>query len=305
MGKVAFVFPGQGAQYTGMGRELVEASPAAAEVFRIANEIRPGTSQQCWNGTAEALKETKITQPCMVAVELAAAAALTEAGIKADMAAGFSLGELAALSYAGNVDVSTSIRLTCRRGELMQEAAEAHDTAMAAVVKLSNETVESLCAQFTDIYPVNYNCPGQVTVAGLKSEMPAFSAAVKAAGGRALPLKVSGGFHSPFMAEAAGKFGEALESVNFSQAVIPLYSNVTGKPYEGSPKALLQKQICSPVRWETIIRSMIEHGADTFIEVGPGNVLQGLIKKIDPNVRVFGVSDAESLKTTIQEVKPC
>ena len=305
MGKVAFVFPGQGAQYTGMGRELVEASPAAAEVFRIANEIRPGTSQQCWNGTAEALKVTKITQPCMVAVELAAAAALTEDGIKADMAAGFSLGELAALSYAGNVDVSTSIRLTCRRGELMQEAAEAHDTAMAAVVKLSNETVESLCAQFTDIYPVNYNCPGQVTVAGLKSEMPAFSAAVKAAGGRALPLKVSGGFHSPFMAEAAGKFGEALESVNFSQAVIPLYSNVTGKPYEGSPKALLQKQICSPVRWETIIRSMIEHGADTFIEVGPGNVLQGLIKKIDPNVRVFGVSDAESLKTTIQEVKPC
>ena len=187
----------------------------------------------------------------------------------------------------------------------MQEAAETHDTAMAAVVKLSNETVESICAQFEGVYPVNYNCPGQVTVAGLKSEMPAFSAAVKAAGGRALPLKVSGGFHSPFMAEASEKFGKALESVNFSESAIPLYSNVTGKPYEGSPKELLQKQICSPVRWETIIRKMIDAGVDTFIEAGPGNVLQGLIKKIDPNVRVFGVSDAESLKITIQEVKPC
>ena len=305
MGKVAFVFPGQGAQYPGMGRELAEASPAAAEVFRTADEIRPGTSRQCWNGTAEELTETKTTQPCMVAVELAAAAALTEAGITADMAAGFSLGELAALSYTNIVDISTSLALTCRRGELMQEAAQKHDTSMAAVVKLSNEAVEDLCAQFEGVYPVNYNCPGQVTVAGLKQQMPAFSAAVKAAGGRALPLKVSGGFHSPFMAEAAEKFGEALETAVFSEPAMLLYSNVTGQPYEGSPKALLQKQICSPVRWETIIRSMIEHGADTFIEVGPGNVLQGLIKKIDSNVRVFGVSDAESLNTTIREVKTC
>lgn len=305
MGKIAFVFPGQGAQYPGMGRELAEISPAAAEVFRMADTIRPGTTEQCFHGTAEELKETKITQPCMVAVELAAAAALTEAGVKADMTAGFSLGELAALSYAGNVDISTSFSLAVRRGQLMQEAAESRDTAMAAVVKLSNETVEALCAQFGEVYPVNYNCPGQVTVAGAKSEMPAFSAAVKAAGGRCVLLKVSGGFHSPFMAEAAGKFGEILDAVNFSQPAIPLYSNVTGRPYEGSPRALLEKQICSPVRWETIVRNMIEAGVDTFLEVGPGNVLQGLIRKIDPHVRLFGVCDAESLKNVIQEVKVC
>lgn len=305
MGKVAFVFPGQGAQYPGMGKELAEASPAAAEVFRLADAIRPGTSQQCFNGTAEELTETKTTQPCMVAVELAAAAALTEAGVKADMAAGFSLGELSALSYSKIVDISTSMKLTCRRGQLMQEAAEKHDTSMAAVVKLSNEAVEEICAQFEGVYPVNYNCPGQVTVAGLKSQMAPFSAAVKAAGGRALPLKVSGGFHSPFMAEAAESFGEALKNAEFAEPAIALYSNVTGKPYDGSPAELLEKQICNPVRWEAIIRDMIANGADTFIEVGPGNVLQGLIRKIDANMRVFGVSDAETLKNTIREVTAC
>lgn len=305
MGKVAFVFPGQGAQHPGMGKDLAENSPAAAEVFRMADAIRPGTSEQCFRGSAEELTETKTTQPCMVAVELAAAAALRSAGVKADMAAGFSLGELSALSYTQVVDNSTSFALVCRRGQLMQEAAEKCDTSMAAVVKLQSETVEALCSQFEGVYPVNYNCPGQVTVAGLKSQMPAFSAAVKAAGGRALPLKVSGGFHSPFMAEAAEAFGQALEQAAFSESAIPLYSNVTGTVYDGDPRGLLRQQICSPVRWETIIRNMIAAGTDTFIEVGPGNVLQGLIKKIDPNVRVFGVSDAETLNNTIREVQIC
>ena len=305
MGRVAFVFPGQGAQSPGMGKELAEVSSAAAKVFAAVDAIRPGTSGQCFAGSAEELQETKITQPCMVAVELAAAAALTEAGVKADMAAGFSLGELAALSYAEVVDASTSFSLVCRRGELMQEAAETFDTSMAAVVKLDNETVEKLCAQFEDVYPVNYNCPGQVTVAGLKAQMPDFSAAVKAAGGRALPLKVSGGFHSPFMAKASEKFGEALENVAFAAPAIPLYSNVTGQPYGDNAKELLTEQICNPVRWETIIRSMIAEGVDTFIEVGPGSVLQGLIKKIDSSVRTFGVSDKESLETTIREVTAC
>lgn len=305
MGKVAFVFPGQGAQYPGMGRELAEISPAAAEIFRMADAIRPGTSQQCFEGPAEALQETKITQPCMFAAEMAAAAALEEAGIHADCAAGFSLGELAALSYGRVVDISTGFRLVCRRGELMEACAETYDTSMAAVVKLSNEAVENICARFDGVYPVNYNCPGQVTVAGLKSQMASFSAAVKAEKGRALPLKVSGGFHSPFMAEASEKFGKLLETVSFAEPSVKLYSNVTGLPYDSDMKQLLARQICSPVRWETIIRNMIADGVDTFIEVGPGSVLQGLIKKIDPSVKVFGVSDAESLKTAVQEVKPC
>lgn len=305
MGRVSFVFPGQGAQYSGMGQELAEVSPAAAEVFRKADAIRPGTSQTCFHGSEEELKRTDITQPCLFTVELAAAAALGEAGIQADMAAGFSLGELAAISYGSVVDFSTSFDLVCRRGALMQAAAEEHDTAMAAVVKLSNEAVESLCAQFEGVYPVNYNCPGQVTVAMKREQLAPFSAAVKEAKGRALPLKVSGGFHSPFMAEASAQFGKALEAVEFRAPAIPVYSNFTGLPYAGEAKELLTKQVCSPVRWEDAVRHMIAQGADTFIEVGPGNVLQGLIKKIDPNVRIFGVSDRASLEKTIQEVQQC
>ena len=171
MGKVAFVFAGQGAQYPGMGQELAQAVPAAAEVFQRLDALRPGTSQQCFAGTAEELKETRNTQPCMFAVELAAAAALEAAGVRADLAAGFSLGEVAALAYTGAVDLDTGFRLVCRRGELMQQAAEAQPTAMAAVVKLPNETVEALCAQFPETYPVNYNCPGQVSVACAQEQL--------------------------------------------------------------------------------------------------------------------------------------
>ena len=159
MGKVAFVFPGQGAQYPGMGRELAEVSTAAAEIFRMADAQRPGTLKQCFEGPADALQETVITQPCMFAAEMAAAAALEEAGIGADCTAGFSLGELAALSYSQVVDISTGFKLVCRRGQLMQECAEAYDTSMAAVVKLSNDTVESICARFEGGLPGQLQLP--------------------------------------------------------------------------------------------------------------------------------------------------
>ena len=304
MGKVALVFPGQGVQHPGMGRSLCEVSPAAADIFALADRIRPGTSRQCFEGTDEELKQTAITQPCLWTVEMAAAAALTEAGIHTDVCAGFSLGELAALSFAHIVDISTSFDLVCRRGKLMQEAAEAVDTAMAAVVKLDNETVESICARFDQVYPVNYNCPGQITVAGLRSSMADFSAAVKEARGRVLPMKVSGGFHSPFMASASESFATNLENVEFHNPIIPVYANKTALPYAGNMKQTLASQICSPVRWADTIRNMIDAGVDTFIEVGPGNVLQGFIARIDKSVRTFGVSDAETLKNAIEEVRP-
>ena len=166
----------------------------------------------------------------------------------------------------------------------MQREADRFDTAMAAVVKLSPETVAQLCGQFQDIYPVNFNCPGQITVSGRSEEMPAFSAAVKAAGGRALPLKVKGAFHSPFMAEAARDFEKELAAAEIRQAAIPLYANKTARPYTEDVVNLLSQQICSPVRWEDTIRNMIGDGVDTFIEIGPGRTLTNMVKKIDPAV---------------------
>ena len=286
-----------------MGRELYETYPAARRVFDALDGIRPGTSEQCFSGTEEELKETKNTQPCLFAVELAAAETLREAGLCGDMAAGFSLGEIAALTYAGAVSLEQGFRLVCRRGELMQRDAEARETAMAAVLKLPNEKVEELCAGFREVYPVNYNCPGQVSVSGAKEEMADFMAAVKTAGGRALPIKVKGGFHSPFMRAAAEDFGRFLEGQELREPALPLYSNRTGGVYGGDMARLLSEQICSPVRWETIVRAMAAEGADTFVELGPGKTLCGLVNKTLENVRAFAVSDRAGTEAVLAEVR--
>lgn len=285
MGRVAFVFSGQGDQHPGMGRDLYNQYPAAAEMFRLCDAVRPGTSKQCFEGTAEELKETKNTQPCLFAVELAAVKVLLENGIIPDAVAGFSLGEVVAATVAGCFDEETGFRLVCKRGELMQDAAEKYDTAMAAVVKLSAEQVNAICGRYSDIYPVNFNCPGNITVSGLAEQMAAFSADVKAAGGRALPLKVKGAFHSPFMQEASLAFAEELTNADIRKNTIPLYSNETAEPYEENAAELLSKQIASPVQWEKIIRNMIGFGIDTFVEIGPGKTLTNMIKKIDASVK--------------------
>ena len=305
MGKVAFVFSGQGAQAPGMGRDLYENSPAAKAAFDAADAIRPGTSKQCFEGTEDELRETKNTQPDMFAMELAAAAALNEAGVRADMTAGFSLGELSALAYAGTAEFDALFRLVCRRGELMQRAAEQQPTAMAAVLKLTNEQVEQVCAGFEHIYPVNYNCPGQVSVSGLESEMTELYAAVKAAGGRAMPIKVRGAFHSPYMREASDEFDLEIAKCAFKAPEIPLYSNYTGAPYGDDVAALLREQMCHPVLWETIVRGMIAAGADTFIELGPGRTLCNLIAKTDKTARCFAVSEMKDLAAVVQEVGTC
>ena len=287
MGRVAFVFSGQGDQYPGMGKELFEKYPTAGGIFDLCDQIRPGTASQCFSGTAEELKETANTQPCLFAMELAAAEVLREKGIVPDAAAGFSLGEVIAAAFAGLFDHSSGFSLVCRRGQLMQAAAEKQDTAMAAVVKLPAETVEALCANHRELYPVNYNCPGQITVSGLSSEMAAFSAEVKAVGGRTLPLKVKGAFHSPFMADAAKAFAEDLAKTEMNPPTISLYSDVTAEEYSGDPAYLLAKQIASPVRWEALVRNLIAAGVDTFIEIGPGKTLTNMITKIDPAVKAM------------------
>lgn len=291
MGALAFVFSGQGDQHPGMGQALYSAYPAAAQVFDQLESLRPGTLGQCFSGSDEELKQTCNTQPCLFAFELAAAEILLQKGIRPAAVAGFSLGEVAAATVAGCFDRETGFRLVCKRGQLMQAAAEQLDTAMVAVVKLPEETVIRLCQQNPGIYPVNFNCPGQITVSGLAQQMPAFATQVKAAGGRALPLRVKGGFHSPYMAQAASAFSAELEQVSMMESTIPLYSNVTAEPYAANPAALLAQQIQSPVRWEQLIRNMISSGIDTFVEIGPGKTLCGMIRKIDAAVTAYSVME--------------
>ena len=287
MGAIAFVFSGQGDQYPGMGKELCDTYAAAADVFHICEVFRPGTMRQCFEGTAGELKETKNTQPCLFAMEMAAAEVLMEKGIMPNAVAGFSLGEFTAATVAGIFDRETGFKMVCKRGELMQTESEKYDTAMAAVVKLTAQQVCELTAKYDRLYPVNFNCPGNITVSGLAEQMCAFSADVKAAGGRALPLKVKGAFHSPFMASAAAAFGVELEKMTLSKPELALYSNVTAQPYDADPAGLLAKQIESPVQWENIIRNMIASGVDTFIEIGPGKTLTNMIRKIDLTVKAY------------------
>lgn len=225
MGKIAFVFSGQGDQFPGMGKDLYEKYPVAQKIYDICDGVRPDTSSQCFHSTEDELKETKNTQPCLFAMELAAASVLIEKGISPDVVAGFSLGEVVAATVSGVFDNETGFRLVCKRGELMQNEAEKFDTSMAAVVKLTPEQVQEVCKKYSDVYPVNFNCPGQITVSGLSSQMTDFFADVKIAGGRAIPLKVKGAFHSPFMTDAAKAFKEELETADVKEQTIPLYEH--------------------------------------------------------------------------------
>ena len=287
MAKVAFVFSGQGDQYPGMGADLAQASEAAENIFAVCDEIRPGTSAMCFEGSAEDLRVTSNTQPCLYAMELAAAEALAERGLQADCVAGFSLGEVAAAAFAGYYSVQAGFRLVMRRGELMQACADRVRTSMVAVLKLSSEKVEELAGHFGQVYPVNYNCPGQISVAGQADQMRKFMAEVRENGGRAVPLKVAGAFHSPFMEGAREPFASAIDEELEKSPIgaIPLYSDVTAQPYGENVTELLSSQLCNPVRWEQLVRNMMESGVDTFVEIGPGRTLTNMIHRISADVK--------------------
>lgn len=304
MGKIAFLFAGQGAQYSGMGKTLYETSAAAKTLYDTAEEIRPDTMQQSFAGTEQELMRTENTQPCLYLVDLAAARALEEAGIHAEGAAGFSLGEVAALAFAGAYSDADGFRIVTTRGKLMQDASDAADTAMCAVIKLDAETVEKAAGEFEQLYAVNYNCPGQTVVSGLKSSMDDFEARIKELGGRCVPLAVSAAFHSPFMNEASAKFGEALSAYSFAATRIPVYANLNAQPYDAAKiRETLEQQMRSPVRWQKTIENMIADGFTDFIEVGAGKTLSGLVKKISKDVRIYRVDSAKALEETIKAVK--
>ena len=240
----------------------------------------------------------------MFCVDLAAAEALREAGIEPDMVAGFSLGEVAAVTFAGIFTQAEGFSLVTKRGEAMQAAAEKVDSAMAAVLKLANEKVEELCRMHPGVFPVNYNCPGQLVVAGLKSSLGDFLSDVAANGGRAVPLNVSGGFHSPFMESASIRLAQVLSGMDVKAPQMPVYANYTAEPYgENDAKLLLEKQVSNPVRWQQTVERMIEAGVDTFVEVGAGKTLCGLIKKTNRTVKVYNVEDADTLAATLAALR--
>jgi len=303
MGKIAFVFPGQGAQYTGMGKDIFENNSVAKEIFNKIDEIRPNTSKQCFEAEASELSITENTQPCIFAVEMALANALKAEGVEPDRLAGFSLGEVTALTFANVLNFDVGVKFICKRAEYMQEDTKKVETGMVAVVKLDNKTVEDTAKEFSAVFPVNYNCPGQIVVAGDKAELEEFSKAVTGKGGKAVWLKVSGGFHSPFMNDAAAKILTELDGIKFNPAGYSVYSNYTSEVYTDDVKTLLSNQVKKPVLWESIVKNMIDDGVDTFIEVGPGKVLSGLIKKINPNVTVYNAEDSETLKNVADTLK--
>lgn len=303
MGKTAFLFAGQGAQLPGMGKELCEVSAAAAAVFAAADSVREGTSQQCFAGSQEELNRTINTQPCVYCVDLAAARALEEAGIHPDAVAGFSLGEVAAMTFAGGFTDADGFAFVCYRAECMDYAAQCIPSGMVAVLKLDNETVEKICQEFVKVYPVNYNCPGQLVAACCKAELESFCSRVKELKGKAVPLAVSGGFHSPFMDSAEQKLAAALGQYHLHAPKIPVYANMTAQPYPQQDEAcapILTAQVTHPVQWEKTIRRMAEDGFDTFIEVGPGKTLSGLVKKIIKDAKIYRVEDKATLESTLE-----
>lgn len=302
MGKIAFAFSGQGAQYSGMGKELYERYDAVKSLYDSAEGIRPGTKKLSFEGTAEELKQTENTQPCLYLADLAAAIALSEEGIKADMCTGFSLGEIAALAFGGAYSYTDGFSLVCKRGALMAQAKTEKPTAMGAVLKLDKDTVCKLCGEFDGLYPVNFNCASQTVVSGLSEKMGEFESRVKALGGRFVPLAVSGAFHSPFMDDAAEAFKKVLSEAKLKVPALPVYANFTAKPY-GEVFPTLSVQMNHPVRFAETVENMIADGTDTFIEVGAGKTLYNLIKKISADVTVYNVENAESLSATLAALK--
>ena len=305
MGKVAFLFAGQGAQRVGMGVDLMGASVAARETLAFADAATGGLlTDVAFAGPQEALDDTRAAQPALFAVDVAAAEALIAMGVRPEGVAGFSLGEYAAHVIAGTVSLKDAIALVRARAGFMADAAEAHPGKMAVLLRGTEEDARAVCAEASSVgivEAVNFNSPGQVVVSGESAAVDRAVELWKERGFRPLPLATSGPFHSSLMKDAADQLLPLLQSTAFLEPAIPLYTNADAAPLAPATQAAsLYRQVSSPVLWEQTMRAMIADGFDTFVECGPGGVLCGLLSRIDQTVACYRVEDADSLDATFR-----
>ena len=311
MSKSAFLFPGQGSQSVGMGKELADNFSVARQVFEEADQaLGFSISNLCFEGPEEELRKTVNTQPAILTVSVATLRVLQQAGISFDITAGHSLGEYSALVASGVLDFADAVRLVNKRGQYMQEAVPLGEGAMAAVMGMEREKVVEICAEVEKeagaVQAVNFNCPGQIVIAGKTAAVEKAAAALKAAGAkRAIMLPVSAPFHSTLLQPAAEKLALELDKVSFREPKLPVVANVTGKISTNSAeiKQLLVTQAANPVLWEDCVATVAAYGATVSVEIGPGKVLTGFTKKIAPEIATFNVEDMESLQKTLDYFK--
>ena len=305
MSKIAFIYPGQGAQKAGMGKDFYENSPLARDVYDRASEcLKLDMRALCFEEN-DLLDQTEYTQAAMVTTCLAMTAVLNEQGAEADVTAGLSLGEYCAIAEAGVMYLLDAIRLVRVRGQLMQHTVPTGEGAMAAVLGMDADQIDAVIEPIANVTVANYNCPGQIVITGGTAGIEQASKALKEAGAkRVVPLNVSGPFHSPMLRSAGEKLGKELLTVQLGELKIPYVTNVTAEYVTDSSKIreLLTRQVYSPVRWEQSIRKMIAQGVDTFVEIGPGRTLTGFLRKIDRNVTVYQVNTWEDSKQIMEEL---